>query len=261
MHGVVRWRIVDLCQWIFEEFRVVVAKQNIERESRAIGYRSSRLVPVITSRLRARSRILKSFPARLDEIGREKGVEPAAIEVWFADEARIGRRTRSPGVGPSTARVQARRRTNEPPRLISSARSAPSTEGCSPRHAQMQHRGHEPAPGRNRRSDRAGRTAALLVDQAGWHLSGRLVMPPNITLIPLPAKCPELNPQENVWQFLRDDWLSNRIFKSSTMSSTSAARLGTTSSITLADHVHRPSQLGPWVLINEFLVRFVKPAA
>ena len=37
---------------------------------------------------------------------------------------------------------------------------------------------------------------------------------PNITLILLPAKCPELNPQENVWQFLRDNWLSNRIFKS-----------------------------------------------
>jgi hypothetical protein len=30
-------------------------------------------------------------------------------------------------------------------------------------------------------------------------------MPPNITLIPLPAKCPQLNPQENVWQFLRDN--------------------------------------------------------
>jgi hypothetical protein len=43
--------------------------------------------------------------------------------------------------------------------------------------------------------------------------SGRLVMPPNITLIPLPAKCPELNPQENGWQFLRDNWLSNRIFQ------------------------------------------------
>jgi transposase len=56
--------------------------------------------------------------------------------------------------------------------------------------------------------------AALLVDQAGWHLAARLTVPPNITLIPLPAKCPELNPQENVWQFMRDNWLSNRIFKS-----------------------------------------------
>lgn len=59
-----------------------------------------------------------------------------------------------------------------------------------------------------------GAHAALLVDQAGWHLSGRLVIPPSITLIPMPAKCPQLNPQENVWQFLRDNWLSNRIFKS-----------------------------------------------
>ena len=59
-----------------------------------------------------------------------------------------------------------------------------------------------------------GAHAALLVDQAGWHLSGRLTVPPSITLIPLPAKCPELNPQENVWQFMRDNWLSNRIFRS-----------------------------------------------
>ena len=59
-----------------------------------------------------------------------------------------------------------------------------------------------------------GAHAALLVDQAGWHLSGRLIVPSNITLIPFPAKCPELNPQENIWQFMRENWLSNRIFKS-----------------------------------------------
>src|SRR5271154_1534502 len=58
------------------------------------------------------------------------------------------------------------------------------------------------------------RHAAILVDQAGWHLSGKLRIPSNITLIPLPAKCPELNPQENIWQFTRDNWLSNRLFKS-----------------------------------------------
>jgi hypothetical protein len=59
-----------------------------------------------------------------------------------------------------------------------------------------------------------GAHAVLLVDQAGWHLSDRLIVPPNITMIALPAKCPELNPQENIWQFLRDNWLSNRIFNS-----------------------------------------------
>src|SRR5260370_14715373 len=39
IHGVVRWRIVDLCQWLFEEFRVAVAEQTMSRELRKMGYR------------------------------------------------------------------------------------------------------------------------------------------------------------------------------------------------------------------------------
>ena len=39
VHGVVRWRLIDLCQWIFEEFRITVAKQTLSRELRAMGYR------------------------------------------------------------------------------------------------------------------------------------------------------------------------------------------------------------------------------
>jgi hypothetical protein len=38
-----------------------------------------------------------------------------------------------------------------------------------------------------------GRHAVLLLDQAGWHLSGMVEVPPNITLLPLPPKCPELS--------------------------------------------------------------------
>jgi hypothetical protein len=45
-------------------------------------------------------------------------------------------------------------------------------------------------------------------------MSHHLVVPPNITILPLPAKCPELNPVENVRQFMRDNWLSNRVFHS-----------------------------------------------
>ena len=56
--------------------------------------------------------------------------------------------------------------------------------------------------------------AVLLVDQAGWHVSPKLRVPDNITLVPLPPRSPELNPVENVWQFVRDTWLSNRIFAS-----------------------------------------------
>lgn len=39
VHGVVRWRLIDLCQWIFEEFHVTVSKQTLSRELRAMGYR------------------------------------------------------------------------------------------------------------------------------------------------------------------------------------------------------------------------------
>src|SRR6201996_1669112 len=53
--------------------------------------------------------------------------------------------------------------------------------------------------------------AMVLVDQAGWHLSDKLVVPSNITLVPLPPKCPELNAAENIWQFLRQNWLSNLV--------------------------------------------------
>lgn len=59
-----------------------------------------------------------------------------------------------------------------------------------------------------------GAHAALLLDQAGWHIANRLKVPANITLVPLPPRSPELNPTENVWQFMRQNWLSNRIFSS-----------------------------------------------
>ena len=59
-----------------------------------------------------------------------------------------------------------------------------------------------------------GAHAVVLLDQAGWHTSTKLAVPGNLTLLPLPAKCPELNPAENVWQFMRDNWLSNRVFAS-----------------------------------------------
>lgn len=60
----------------------------------------------------------------------------------------------------------------------------------------------------------AGAHAVLLVDRAGWHLTPKLRVPGNISLIPLPPRAPELNPTENVWQFMRNNWLSSRVFKS-----------------------------------------------
>jgi hypothetical protein len=61
--------------------------------------------------------------------------------------------------------------------------------------------------------------AIVVLDQAGWHTTGwhttgKLRVPANLSLLPLPPKSPELNPVENVWQFIRQNKLSNRIFDS-----------------------------------------------
>ena len=57
-----------------------------------------------------------------------------------------------------------------------------------------------------------GAHAVLVLDGAGWHSSKSLVVPDNISLLSLPPYSPELNPVENVWQFLRANWLAISVF-------------------------------------------------
>ena len=57
-----------------------------------------------------------------------------------------------------------------------------------------------------------GAHGVVLMDRAGWHTTAKLNLPKNITIILLPSRSPELNPVENIWQYLRQNWLSNRVF-------------------------------------------------
>ena len=62
-----------------------------------------------------------------------------------------------------------------------------------------------------------GTHAVLILDQAGRHGARRLVVPGgNLTLLPLPAYGPELNPAERVWLYLRERFLSHRVLESYT---------------------------------------------
>jgi hypothetical protein len=136
------------------------------------------------------------------------------IEIWFADEARVGQKNK-------ITRRWARRGTR--PRAPHDQRTKWAyifgaicpAEGkgaglvmpwCDTEamQAHLLEISAAVAPGAH---------AVLLLDRAGWHLSGKLAVPGNITLLPLPPRCPELNPVENVWQFLRENWLSNRVFR------------------------------------------------
>lgn len=53
--------------------------------------------------------------------------------------------------------------------------------------------------------------AVMVLDRAGWHGAKALHRPPNVTLVPLPAYSPELNPVERVWLHLRERYLSHRL--------------------------------------------------
>ncbi len=56
------------------------------------------------------------------------------------------------------------------------------------------------------------RHIVLVLDQAGWHVSKSLKVPNNITLLHLPPYSPELNGIERLWAYLKNHYLSNRIF-------------------------------------------------
>jgi transposase len=140
-----------------------------------------------------------------------------AIEIWFQDEARIGqknkitRRWAKRGSRPSAPHDQRTRSAYIfgaicPARGVGAALVLPK---CNTK-AMILHLQEISA------AVSPGAHAVVIVDQAGWHLSNDLELADNITLLPLPSKSPELNPVENIWQFMRDNWLSNRVFKSYT---------------------------------------------
>ena len=57
-----------------------------------------------------------------------------------------------------------------------------------------------------------GAHAIILLDGAGWHIAKDLKIPENITLFPIPPYSPELNPVENIWQYLRQNKLAIQVW-------------------------------------------------
>lgn len=135
------------------------------------------------------------------------------IEIWFQDEARIGqnglvrqwaRRGTRP-VQPADQRYESAYLFGAicPARGKGSALAMPFADT----HA-MQH--HLDEIGRHVARNAH---AVLLLDRAGWHTTDNLMWPKNITPILLPSRSPELNPGEQIWQYLRANFLSPRVRK------------------------------------------------
>jgi transposase len=84
IHGIVRRRLIDLSQWVYEEFRITVAKQTLSRELRAVGYRKLSARPRHHAQAEgAIEDFKKKFPAHLDEVAREKAIDVGKVEIWF----------------------------------------------------------------------------------------------------------------------------------------------------------------------------------
>lgn len=59
-----------------------------------------------------------------------------------------------------------------------------------------------------------GEYILMFMDQAGWHKARALRIPENMELAFLPPYSPDLNPQEQIWDELREKFFGNRLFRS-----------------------------------------------
>src|SRR3954465_1745122 len=158
--------------------------------------------------------VQKNFALRLAEI-RATLAPGTPIEVWFQDEMRVGQKNKltyrwaRKGLRPRAIHNQ---RTQSiylfgavyPERGAGAALVLPF---CNSEAMQLH---------LNEIESKAspGAHPIVILDQAGGDGAKQLKIPHNISLRPLPPRSPELNSQENIWQFMPQNWLSNRVFKS-----------------------------------------------
>lgn len=136
------------------------------------------------------------------------------IDVWFQDEARFGQQNNTTRLwAPKGSRPRAVRQQQFEYAYLFGAvcPSTGQTEAliapCVNKDVMTQHLQQisQATPD--------GRHAVVVIDGAGWHTMDTAAPFNNLTLIKLPPYSPELNPIEQVWQWLRQRHLSNRTFK------------------------------------------------
>lgn len=136
------------------------------------------------------------------------------VEIWFTDEARVGQQgtiTRVWAKRGSRPRAARDRRYQWaylfgaicPERRTGAAIIMPDVNIAAMNEHLAQISRHVSV----------GAIALLVLDGAPWHTSPRLKLPDNIALLPLPPYAPELNPVENVWAFLRANFLSHQVWE------------------------------------------------
>lgn len=90
-----------------------------------------------------------------------------------------------------------------------------------------------------------GKRIVLTLDQAGWHTSGKVAVPDGITLVPLPARSPELQPAERLWGLV-DEAVANRMWETLEALQAAVVERCRVVRATMREHVHRLTRYHWW---------------
>src|SRR3954453_8990409 len=143
--------------------------------------------------------------------------QPAAtaIEVWFQDEARVGQKgTLTRRWAPRGSRPRAIRDHRFKSAYLFGAVCPDRDLGVAVVLSQASSEAMDIMLAEVSQAVAPGAHAAVLIDGAGYHIAGELIVPNNITLVRPPSYSPELNAIEKLWQFMRENILSHRLFDS-----------------------------------------------
>ncbi|HEX5879479.1 MAG TPA: IS630 family transposase [Actinomycetota bacterium] len=210
--GVVRWRRVDLRALIEARFGVRLHERSVGKVLHRLGFARLSVRPRHPKADEAAQEAFKKASPRVAAAPPEHA-RGKPVEVWFQDEARVGQQG-------TLTRVWARRGTRPraprdrryawaylfgavcPERAVGAALVLPYADAAATG-LHLAEIGRHVAPGAH---------GVVVLDGAGWHAAGDLIVPENLTLLPLPRYSPELNPVENVWEYLRQNKLGLRVW-------------------------------------------------
>jgi transposase len=130
--GVVRWRLIDLAQWVFAEFGISISKQTLSRLLRGLGYRKLTARPRHHAQDPAAGEAFKKTSPRVWQRSRNTRPQASRSRCGLPTRRASDRRTRSPGAGSNAALGRRRHAISAPPRPIYSVRSAPERAKAQP---------------------------------------------------------------------------------------------------------------------------------
>ena len=136
------------------------------------------------------------------------------VEVWFQDEARVGQRGTLTRIwAPKESRPGAVRQQQFEAAYMYGAVCPAEGKAVGIVMPKANSEGMQVHIDMIAAAVTSGKHPVLVVDRAAWHVTAKLRMPKNLSILPLPPYSPELNPVEQIWQQLRrSDW-ANRCFK------------------------------------------------